>query len=123
MVSMLIHSRKVTLAHIYKRFYSLLDIDWIRLEATDQLSSHFVDECIMSQLLAVLHDAHDASLKERFVSDHASPKRRAHLGLITPFLINSTSCFLPLVAGLHLRYNSADLDFLQIRREFMIKGK
>ena len=42
---------------------------------------------------------------------------------MTPFLVNAIACLFPLVASLHLGYDSADLDLPQIRRKLMIEGK
>ena len=53
---------KEALAHVYKVLDPFFDIIWNGVETTGQLSCHFMREVDMSHMLAIFHDAHDASL-------------------------------------------------------------
>ena len=45
-----------------QRFDSLLDVSRRRVEAGGDLADDFIDELVMRECLAILHDAHNASL-------------------------------------------------------------
>jgi len=88
----------------YEAFNPFFDIirDWE--ETTGQLSCHLMGEVDVSHVLSILHDAHDAGLN-----------------LVTPFLVDSITCFFPFIASLHLGYDSADLDLPEIGSNLVIK--
>lgn len=49
--------------HINQPFDTFLNILRVRLESRTKLSSHFINEVVVSHVLSVFHDANDARLR------------------------------------------------------------
>lgn len=53
----------VNSTYLYETFDALLDTQWVRLKSACQLPRYLVDEIVMCHVLAIFHDAYNASLR------------------------------------------------------------
>jgi hypothetical protein len=100
--------------HVNQPFDTFLNILGVRLESRSKLSSHFINEVVMSHVLSVFHDANDARLRndERQSLGNMRLQYESYLDLVLSFLIDTIASLFPLLGSFHLGRHRTYLDLL-----------